>query len=441
MKKVLIANRGEIAVRIINTCKEMGIKTVAVHSLEDAKSLHAKLADESVCIGDNSPQKSYLNIKNILSAAEITGADSIHPGYGFLSENYTFASLCQKTGLCFIGPKPENIKQLADKNSAKLIAKKCKIPLIPGSSGSIDEISEAQRVAKEIGFPIIIKAASGGGGRGMKIVRDESKLPELFHLAQKEAFSYFSDASVFIEKYLENPKHIEVQIIGDHFGQVEELGTRECTIQHRHQKILEESPASSIPKKTLNKMCEASIRLAKEIKYSSLGTIEFLYQDEKFYFIEANTRVQVEHPVTEESLKLDLIKEQILVSQGHRLKIRNNKPNFHAIECRINAAHPDSLRPCPGTVEEFHIPSGFGVRCDSFIYRGYKIPPYYDSLIAKIITHGQDRNEAIRRMKRALNEFKIDGIKSTKELHQKILNDKAYLSNNFSTRFLENYIN
>lgn len=440
MKKILIANRGEIAVRIIRTCQELGIKTVAIHSLADKDALHCKLADESVCIGPNSSLKSYLSTPSIMSAVEITGADAIHPGYGYLSENDAFATICNEYGLTFIGPTPEQINVLGNKLSAKKLAKDAGLQLIPGSTSRISDQHDALDIAKKIGFPVLLKAANGGGGKGIKIVNHAHEFSDNLHLAQTEAQQYFDSPDVYLEKYLSNPRHIEVQIIGDQFGNIIHLGERECSIQRKNQKILEEAPANFLTTALRQTVCQAAVTLAKKINYQSLGTVEFLYQDGQFYFIEMNTRIQVEHPVTEMITGTDLVKEQVLIALGKKLSFKQDdiKLNGHAIECRINAEDPDNFMPCPGHISEYYAPGGPGVRVDSLAYRGYSVPPYYDSLVAKVITHHTSRANCIRKMQRALNELKITGIKTNTALHQKILDNPQYNNNDFSTKFLHN---
>ena len=442
-KKVLIANRGEIALRIIRACRELGIGTVAVYSQADAQSLHVRFADEVVCIGSGPSSQSYLNIKNIISAANITGSDAIHPGYGFLSENAHFAEVSQACGFQFIGPKPDVITQMGDKSYAKDTMKKAGVPIIPGSDGVVSNVNQALALAEEIGYPVILKASAGGGGRGMRVVRDASGMSNSFHAATTEAQSAFSNPALYMEKYFERPRHIEVQILGDHHGNVVSLGERECSIQRKHQKLIEESPSPAVGDDTRLAMREAAIKGAKQVNYDSAGTIEFLLdEDGRFYFMEMNTRIQVEHPVTEQVFGLDLIKAQIEVAAGNPVDLELDKYRLrgHAIECRINAEDPvRDFRPSPGLITSFHVPGGIGVRVDTHAYAQYLIPPYYDSLIAKLITFGRDRNEAIIRMERALEEFIIEGIMTTIPLHQKIIKSERFRKGDFNTKFLETF--
>ncbi len=440
IKKILIANRGEIALRVIRACKELGIKTVAVYSEADVHSLHVRFADEAVCIGPGPSKESYLNIPRIISAAEVTNADAIHPGYGFLAENAEFAEVCESCNIKFIGPSPEMIANMGDKSFAKETMKKAKVPVIPGSEGILGSVGEAMELAKEIGFPVILKATAGGGGRGMRLVRDPNELEAAFNQAQREAEAAFGNPGLYLEKFFEHPRHIEVQIIGDTHGNIYALGERECSIQRKHQKLIEESPSPVITEELRQKMSEAAVRGAKCVNYVSAGTIEFLFQDGEFYFMEMNTRIQVEHPVTEAVLGLDLIKEQIRVAQGERLD--NINPNYklrgHAIECRINAEDPEhDFRPSPGMITAFHVPGGPGVRVDTHVYAQYVIPPFYDSLIAKLIVSGRDRAEAIERMERALEEFIVEGIKTTIPFHQKVMQHPEFRAGNFDTKFVE----
>lgn len=442
-KKVLIANRGEIALRIIRACRELGIGTVAVYSQADAQSLHVRFADEVVCIGSGPSSQSYLNIKNIISAANITGSDAIHPGYGFLSENAHFAEVSESCGFQFIGPKPDVITQMGDKSYAKDTMKKAGVPIIPGSDGVVSNVNQALALAEEIGYPVILKASAGGGGRGMRVVRDASSMNNSFHAATTEAQSAFSNPALYMEKYFERPRHIEVQILGDRHGNVVSLGERECSIQRKHQKLIEESPSPAVGDDTRLAMREAAIKGAKQVNYDSAGTIEFLLdEDGRFYFMEMNTRIQVEHPVTEQVFGLDLIKAQIEVAAGNPVDLDLDKYRLrgHAIECRINAEDPvRDFRPSPGLITSFHVPGGIGVRVDTHAYAQYLIPPYYDSLIAKLITFGRDRNEAIIRMERALEEFIIEGIMTTIPLHQKIIKSERFRRGDFNTKFLETF--
>jgi acetyl-CoA carboxylase biotin carboxylase subunit len=442
-KKILIANRGEIALRIIRACKELGIPTVAVYSEADADSLHVRFADEVVCIGPPPSNKSYLNVPQIISAAEITNADAIHPGYGFLAENAPFAEICQSCDIQFIGPRPEVIVQMGDKALAKDTMRKAGVPIIPGSDGVVASPEEASRIAEEMGYPIIIKAVAGGGGRGMRVVRSQDEVANAFAMAMTEAQNAFSNPSLYIEKYFEQPRHIEVQILGDRFGNVVALGERECSIQRKHQKLIEESPSPAVTESIRKAMNEAAMKGARQVRYDSAGTIEFLLdEDGNFYFMEMNTRIQVEHPVTEAVIGIDLIKEQILIAAGGKLpeRLETFKLRGHAMECRINAEDPMlDFRPSPGKITSFHIPGGLGVRVDTHAYAQYVIPPYYDSLIAKIITHGRDRKEAMDRMQRALEEFIIQGIATTIPLHQKILKNDNFRQGKFNTKFLETF--
>ena len=443
MKKVLIANRGEIAVRIIRACQEMGLSTVAVHSTADRDSLHAKLADESICIGPAPSIKSYLSIPAIMSAAEVAGVDAVHPGYGFLSENYKFAEICKQYGIKFIGPQPDQIHALGNKVEARAIAEKAGVPMLPGSRGKVTEMNEARRLAKEIGFPMIIKAAAGGGGRGMKIVRDLKGLELAFNMAQSEALSSFGNPDVFIERYCENPRHVEVQIACDEHGNQVHLGERDCSVQRRHQKLVEESPCPVVTPEIRAQIGGAALRLAKAVGYTSVGTVEFLMDvTGEFFFMEVNTRIQVEHPVTEFVTGIDLIKEQISIAQGNRLSFTQAdiKLTGHAMECRVNAEDPTTFAPWPGKVTAYHEPGGPGVRIDGMLYAGYTVPSMYDSMIAKVITYGKDRAECIARMRRAVDEMKVDGIRTNLPFHAKLLQDKDFCSGNISTRFLETFL-
>ncbi|PHV63842.1 acetyl-CoA carboxylase biotin carboxylase subunit [Cyanobacterium aponinum] len=439
--KILIANRGEIALRIIHSCEEMGIATVAVHSTIDRHALHVKLADESVCIGPPPSNKSYLNIPNIIAAALTRGAEAIHPGYGFLAENARFAQICADHNLQFIGPSPEAIIAMGDKSTAKKTMQEAGVPTIPGSKGLITDEEEAARVAAEIGYPVIIKATAGGGGRGMRFVSDETELSRLLRAAQGEAEAAFGNAGVYLEKFIELPRHIEFQILADSYGNVVHLGERDCSIQRRHQKLLEEAPSPALNPELRQKMGEAAVKAAKYINYVGAGTVEFLVDKySNFYFMEMNTRIQVEHPVTEMITGLDLIKEQIAIAQGERLAFTQEQIQLkgHAIECRINAEDPDhDFRPNPGKIIAYLPPGGPGVRMDSFVYPDYEIPPYYDSLIGKLIVWGEDRETAIKRMKRALRECAITGVQTTINFHQKILNNPEFLAGNVYTNFIE----
>ena len=441
-KKILIANRGEIAVRIIRSCIELGIKTVAIHSLPDEEAMHVKMADESICIGGAKSADSYLNIPAIITAAELTGAEAIHPGYGFLSENYKFARILEEHNITFIGPKSEHIKVMGDKVSARRVISKTGIPLVPGSDGAINNLNELKSIAKDTGFPLIIKATAGGGGKGMKVVFDKSDLESAYNVTKSEAEVNFGNDEIYVEKFLINPKHIEFQIFADNFQNVIHLGERDCSIQRRHQKLIEEAPAYKINNDEKNKVIKIIIKAMKEIKYRGAGTIEMLYEDGKFYFIEMNTRLQVEHPVTEMITGIDIVSEQIKVASGKKLRISQNNIKFkgHAIECRINAENPKTFHPSPGKINTFHSPGGNGVRVDSCVYNGYKVVPYYDSLIGKLIVHSSTRDEAIKRMHRALNEFVIDGIDTTIDLHKNIISTSAFKKYEYSINWLENYL-
>jgi acetyl-CoA carboxylase biotin carboxylase subunit len=441
-KKILIANRGEIALRIIRTCKELGIKTVAVYSEADRDSLHVTFADEAVCIGPASSKESYLKIPSIISAAQVTGADAIHPGYGFLAENAYFSEICSESGIKFIGPSSDMIKAMGDKAFAKDTMKKNGVPVIPGSDGVVATSEEGVALAKEIGFPVIIKASAGGGGKGMRVVREESEFLIAFQTARNEAGSFFGNPDVYIEKFLENPRHIEIQIMGDTHGNVYHYGERDCSVQRRHQKLIEESPSPAIDEVMRNKMGETAVLGAKSVNYEGAGTIEFLVDKYKnFYFMEMNTRIQVEHPVTELVYGVDLIRQQILVAEGEKIDRLPREPFGHAIEFRINAEDPDqNFRPSPGKILSLNFPGGFGVRIDSHIYHSYTIPPFYDSLIAKLIVWGSDRDHALARAKRSLEEFVIEGIKTTIPFHLKVLEDKRFKSGNFDTGFLDDFL-
>jgi acetyl-CoA carboxylase biotin carboxylase subunit len=441
-KKILIANRGEIALRIIRTCKELGIKSVAVYSEADRESLHVTFADEAVCIGPASSKESYLKIPSIISAAHVTGADAIHPGYGFLAENAYFSEICSESGIKFIGPSSEMIKAMGDKAFAKDTMKKNGVPVIPGSDGVVATPEEGVAIAKEIGFPVIIKPSAGGGGKGMRVVWEESEFLIAFQTARNEAESFFSNPDVYIEKFLENPRHIEIQIMGDSHGNVYHYGERDCSVQRRHQKLIEESPSPAIDDAMRNKMGETAVLGAKSVNYEGAGTIEFLVdKHHNFYFMEMNTRIQVEHPVTEMVYGVDLIRQQILVAEGEKIDRLPREPFGHAIEFRINAEDPDqNFRPSPGKILSLNFPGGFGVRIDSTIYVSYTIPPFYDSLIAKLIVWGSDRPHALARAKRSLEEFVIEGIKTTIPFHLKVLEDKRFKSGNFDTGFIDDFL-
>lgn len=439
--KILIANRGEIALRIIRACRELGISTVAVFSEADRYSLHVRFADEAICIGPPSSKESYLNIPRILAAAEITNADAIHPGYGFLAENAQFAEICLTSGLQFIGPKPEMITAMGDKSLAKETMRKASVPVVPGSDGVVKDLDDAKRIAHEIGLPVIIKASAGGGGRGMRIVRAESEIENSFQTARHEAESAFGNPDVYIEKYLEEPRHVEIQILGDSFGNVIHLGERDCSVQRRHQKLIEESPSPAVDAELREKMGAAAVKGAKSVKYLGAGTIEFLLDKTgNFYFMEMNTRIQVEHPVTEFVTGYDLIKAQIEIAAGKRLSAKKVKFHGHAIECRINAEDPEhDFRPSPGKITSLHFGGGPGIRIDSHIYAGYQIPPYYDSLVAKLIVHANTRDEAITRMQNALEECIIEGIHTTIPFQQKVMQNEKFRSGIFDTKFIDTF--
>lgn len=440
-KKILIANRGEIALRVIRTCREMGIKTVAVYSTADRESLHVRFADEAVCIGPPKSADSYLNIPNILAAAEITNADAIHPGYGFLSENAKFSEICREYGIKFIGPSPEAIRAMGDKATAKETMKRAGVPVVPGSEGLLESIDEAKKTAGEIGYPVIIKATAGGGGRGMRIIWKEEDLDTLFESAQREAEAAFGNGGMYMEKFIEEPRHIEIQVVGDQYGKACHLSERDCSIQRRHQKLIEESPSPFMTDELRERMGEAAVRGAMAVNYEGAGTIEFLVDKHRnFYFMEMNTRIQVEHPVTEEVIDYDLIKEQIKVAAGIPISGKNYIPKMHAIECRINAEDVyNDFRPSPGKITTLHIPGGHGVRVDTHIYSGYSIPPFYDSMIAKVIATAQTREEAISTMERALSEFVVEGVKTTIPFHLKMLKDPNFVAGNFNTQYLNNW--
>ncbi len=437
----MIANRGEIALRVIRTCREMNIPTVAVYSEADRESLHIRFADEAVCIGPPPSTDSYLNIPRIIMAAQITGADAIHPGYGFLAENTSFAKICEDMDLKFIGPTSTMISMMGDKSFAKETMQLAKVPAIPGSNGIINSFDEARKLFESIGFPVIIKASAGGGGKGMRIVRSIDEFENNFMMAKNEAKKAFGNDDVYIEKYLESPHHVEIQILGDQYGNVIHLGERDCSIQRRHQKLVEESPSPVVDAELRKKIGEAAIRGAKQVNYEGAGTMEFLLDSDKnFYFMEMNTRVQVEHPITEEVLNIDIIKEQIRIAAGEKISLKNLKPSGHAIECRINAEDPHlNFRSSPGKISSWHQPGGFGVRVDSHAYAGYHVPQYYDSLVAKLIVKGKTRHEAIRRMARALDEFIIEGIATTIPFHKKLMQDPSYVKGDYNTHFLEHF--
>jgi acetyl-CoA carboxylase, biotin carboxylase subunit len=440
-KKILIANRGEIALRVIRTCREMGIKTVAVYSTADKDSLHVKFADEAVCIGKPAGVDSYLNIPHIMAAAEITNADAIHPGYGFLAENSKFAQICSDHGIKFIGPTPAMINSMGDKITAKETMIKAGVPVVPGGEGLLESVEHAKSLAKEVGYPVILKATAGGGGKGMRVVWEESELERNYDMAKTEAAAAFKNDGIYMEKFVEEPRHIEIQVAGDQYGNVCHLSERDCSIQRRHQKLVEESPSPFMTDDLRQRMGEAAKKAAAAINYESVGTIEFLVDKHRnFYFMEMNTRIQVEHCVTEEVINFDLIKEQIKIAAGHKISGRDYIPTMHAIECRINAEDPyNDFRPSPGKITVLHQPGGHGVRVDSHVYAGYVIPPYYDSMIGKLITIAQTREEAIDTMYRALSEYVIEGIKTTIPFHLQLMQNEDFRKGNFTTKFLETF--
>ncbi len=441
MNKILIANRGEIAVRIIRACKEMNLKTVAVYSEMDKDAMHTRLADEAVCIGPANPGKSYLNFKNIIEAANITGADSIHPGFGFLSENSQFAKICEESNIKFIGPSYHVIEKMGNKSNAKEMMKSAGVPVIPGSDGSVKGLKDAIKIAEKIGYPVLLKAAAGGGGKGIRLVNSAEEMESSYNIVKQEAKLSFNDDEIYIEKFVKNPRHVEIQILADEHGNVVHLGERDCSIQRKNQKIIEETPSTAIDDKLRNKMGEAAVKAAKVAGYSSCGTIEFLVDSDKnFYFMEMNTRIQVEHPITEERTGIDIVKAQIKIAAGETLKLKQKNIEFrgHCIECRINAENPSkNFMPCPGTITGLNLPGGNGVRVDTAIYEGYTIPPSYDSMIAKIITHGDTRNEAISKMKRALEEIVIEGVDTNIDFLFKIIKNPNFIRGNFDTSFIE----
>jgi len=439
--KILIANRGEIAMRIIRTCKEMGIKTVAVYSSADAESLHVRFADEAVCIGPAASSESYLKTSNIISAAEITNADAIHPGYGFLSENAKFSKICDEHNIKFIGASFDMINRMGDKATAKATMKAAGIPTIPGSEGIVESFEEALKIGNKIGYPIMLKATAGGGGKGMREVWAKEEFSKAWDSATKEAKASFGDEGMYIEKLIEKPRHIEIQVVGDSKGRACHLSERDCSIQRRHQKLTEETPSPFLDEKLREKMGDAAVKATKYIKYEGAGTIEFLVdKHKKFYFMEMNTRIQVEHPITEQVIDFDLIREQIFVASGEKISGKNYFPKMHSIECRINAEDPyNDFRPSPGKIETLHFPGGHGVRLDTHVYSGYIIPPHYDSMIAKLITTAQTREEAINKMKRALDEFLIEGVKTTIPFHRKLMDHPEYTSGNYDTSFMESF--
>ena len=440
-KKILIANRGEIALRIIRTCKEMGIKTVAVYSKADEESLHVRFADEAVCIGPAASSESYLKIPNIIAAAEITNADAIHPGYGFLSENAKFSRICAEHGIKFIGASGDQIDKMGDKATAKETMKKAGVPCVPGSEGILKDVEDAIATAKKVGYPVMIKATAGGGGKGMRAVWKEEDMTKLFESAVQEATAAFGNGGMYMEKLIEEPRHIEIQVVGDQFGKACHLSERDCSVQRRHQKLTEETPSPFMTDKLREEMGTAAIKAAEYIKYEGAGTIEFLVdKHRKFYFMEMNTRIQVEHPITEQVVDYDLIREQILVAAGVPISGKNYLPKLHAIECRINAEDPyNGFRPSPGKITTLHTPGGHGIRLDTHVYSGYVIPPNYDSMIAKLITTAQTREEAINKMKRALDEFVIEGVKTTIPFHRQLMDHPDYLAGNYTTKFMEDF--
>ncbi len=439
--KILIANRGEIALRVIRTCREMGIKTVAVYSTADKDSLHVKFADEAVCIGRPSSSESYLNIPHLMAAMEITNADAVHPGYGFLAENAKFAEICGEHGVKFIGPTPEQIRCMGDKITAKETMVKAGVPVVPGSGGLLESVEEAKQIAKEIGYPVILKATAGGGGKGMRVVWEEAEIEKAYNTAKAEALASFKNDGVYMEKFVEEPRHIEIQVAGDRYGKVCHMSERDCSIQRRHQKLVEESPSPFMTDDLRQRMGEAAVKAAQAIGYESVGTIEFLVDKHRnFYFMEMNTRIQVEHCVTEEVTNFDLIKEQIKIAAGEPISGKNYYPDMHAIECRINAEDPyNDFRPSPGKITVLHQPGGHGIRIDSHVYAGYVIPPFYDSMIAKIIAVARTRKEAIDTMSRALSEYVIEGVKTTIPFHQQLMRNEDFIKGNFTTKFLDTF--
>jgi acetyl-CoA carboxylase biotin carboxylase subunit len=441
-EKILIANRGEIALRIHRACKEMGIKTVAIHSTADEEAMHVRLADESVCIGPASIQQSYLNIPAIISAATVTNADAIHPGYGFLSESENFSHIVEEHGFIFIGPKPEHIANMGNKISAKKTMVSANIPVVPGSTDEINSIEKAKISAQDIGYPVIIKAASGGGGKGMKVVTNPDEMEVAINIAKNEAETNFGDASIYLEKYLQNPRHIEVQVLADNHGNAIHLYERDCSLQRKHQKVLEEAPAPSLSKDIRENIGQLCCSAAKDIGYRSAGTFEFLYENNEFYFIEMNTRVQVEHGITEMICGVDIVSEMINIAADIPISLKQNEIGCegHAIECRINAENPITFAPSPGKINEFHAPGGLGVRIDSALYTGYTVPPHYDSLVAKLIVHAKNRDDCIMRLKRALDEIVISGIETTIPLHQRIVDNPAFTSGDYDIHWLENFV-
>jgi acetyl-CoA carboxylase biotin carboxylase subunit len=440
--KVLIANRGEIALRIHRACREMGIKTVAVHSTADEQAMHVRLADESVCIGPPPARESYLNMPAIVSAAIITGADAIHPGYGFLSENAKFATIVEEHGLTFIGPSPDHIRMMGDKVEAKKAMRAVKVPCVPGTEDAVTDMELAKQIAEEIGYPVLIKAAGGGGGKGMKVANAPGELIDMMNLAKREAMANFGNDAVYMEKYLSHPRHIELQILADSHGNVVHLGERDCSLQRRHQKVLEEAPSPALNAKERKRLGDIGCSAIKQLGYRNAGTLEFLYQDGEFYFIEMNTRLQVEHPVTEAISDIDIVREMIRIASGAPLSFKQEDVTFfgHAIECRINAENAETFKPSPGTVTDYHAPGGLGVRVDSALYAGYRVPPHYDSLVAKLVVHASTRNECLMRLRRALEEFVIGGIETTIPLHARLVAEQDFINGAYDIRWLERFV-
>ena len=441
-EKVLIANRGEIALRIQRACREMGIRTVAVHSTADETAMHVRLADESICIGPPAAKDSYLSVPAILTAATISNADAIHPGYGFLSENASFATMVEEHNFTFIGPKPEHITLMGDKIAAKQAVMEAGIPVVPGSDGAVENETEALSIAADIGYPVLIKASAGGGGRGMRLAKTAEELPDAIRAAKHEALTAFGNGEVYLEKYLEKPRHIEIQILADGFGNVVHLGERDCSLQRRHQKILEEAPSPALNEDARQKIGTIAAEAVRKIGYRSAGTIEFLYENGEFYFIEMNTRLQVEHPITEMITGLDIVREMVRIAAGAPLGYTQDDVRFsgHAIECRINAEHPETFIPSPGTIGDYHAPGGLGVRVDSALYSGYTVPPYYDSMIAKLIVHGTNRNECLMRLRRSLAEYVIDGIDTSIPLHQRLMSEVDFVNGDYDIHWLEKFV-
>ena len=443
-KKVLIANRGEIALRVLRACKELGIATVAVHSTADAESLHVRFADEAICIGPPQSKQSYLNVRALLAAADVTGADAIHPGYGFLSENAEFAEMVTKMGLKFIGPRPEMIRLMGNKVAAREAMEKAGLPLLPGARGKLADAAEAEKIAEEVGYPVILKAAAGGGGRGMKICRERSQVRQLFDTASNEALAAFGDGSMYLERYVEQPRHIEMQIVADEHGHVLHLGERECSVQRRHQKLIEEAPSPAVTPELRREMGEVALSAMRRVGYNNVGTIEFLMDEKgRYYFMEMNTRIQVEHPVTEQVYRLDLVREQIRLSSGLTLERTQESvvPGSHSIECRVNAEDPVTFAPSPGKITGYHQPGGYGVRVDTMAYEQYKVQPYYDSLVAKLVITGATREIALKRAMRALNEYVIEGIKTNIPFHKRVLTHPGFIAGRYDTRIVEQILN